>query len=89
MSYLRKPDGEKRGKSCGDSEETTPKRKYHPQMPASPVFTPLEEGEDRASHDKHVKILQQECRNATPSKQVSYYDNDNAIAIITHTCIAK
>ena len=74
MSYLRKPDGEKRGKSCDGNEEKTPKlKKYHRQMPASPVFTPLEEGEDRASHDRHVKILQQECKNATPSKQVSLF----------------
>ena len=71
MAYLRKPDDEKRGKFNDDNEVSIPKqRKYHRKMPASQVFTPLEE-EDRAAQDRHVKILQQECSNATPSKQVS------------------
>jgi len=71
MSYLRKPDGQKCGKSCS-SEEMAPKiKKQHHQMPASPAFMPLEDREDRASHDRHVKALQQECKNAKPSKQVS------------------
>ena len=72
MSYLRKPDGQKRGKFCSSSEDSTPKlKKKHYLMPTSPAFMPLEEGEDRASHDRHIKALQQECRNVKPSKQVS------------------
>ena len=71
MAYLRKPDGQKRGK-CDSTNPETPtklKKPYH-QMPASPVI-PLEDGEDRASHDKHIKTLQQECKNNPPCKQVS------------------
>ena len=68
MAYLRKPDGQKQGKF---SEETTPKTKQqHHQMPASPSFMSLEQGEDRASHDRHTKALQQECKNVHPNKQV-------------------
>ena len=49
MSYLRKPDGQKCGKFCSSSEDSTPKlKKKHHLMPTSPAFMPLEEGEGRA-----------------------------------------
>ena len=74
MSYLRKPDGEKRGKSCDGNEEKTPKlKKYHRQMPASPVFIPLEEGEDRASHDRHVKIYNKSVKMLHPVNKLVYF----------------
>ena len=72
MAYLRKPDGLKRGKPTSN-EETTPKlKKPHYQMPATSYVIPLEQGEDKASHDRHVKALQQECKTSRPNKQVRY-----------------
>ena len=71
MAYLRKPDGEKRRK-CHSSEDVAaqkPKQQHH-LMPASPDFTPLEQGEDRASYERHMRTLQQECKNIHPDKQV-------------------
>ena len=43
----------------------------HRQMPASPgiIVTP---GEDRSSHNRHLKILKWECRSVRPNKQVHY-----------------
>ena len=71
MAYLRKPGGEKRGKCHSSEEDTTQKsKKQHHVMPASPSFTPLEQGEDKASYERHMKNLQQECKNVHPDKQV-------------------
>ena len=71
MSYLRKPDGEKRGKCRSTEEAATQKLKQqHHLMPASPSFSPLEQGEDKASYERHMRNLQQECKNVHPDKQV-------------------
>jgi hypothetical protein len=66
MAYLRKPDGEKRGKG---KATPTPSKPAPPLMPSSPVV--LEPpGEDRASHERHLKCLKRECKMVHPNKQV-------------------
>ena len=66
MAYLRKPDGHKRGK--GNSTPTSSK----PAQPLMPSFSVVLEppGEDRASHERHLKCLKRECRLLHPNKQV-------------------
>lgn len=67
MAYLRKPDGQKRGKP------TIPrvmKQKY--QMPTFPTFIPSP-GEDRTTHDGFINALHQECKSVHPRKQVCYH----------------
>ena len=67
MAYLRKPDGQKRGKP------TIPrvmKQKY--QMPTFPTFIPSP-GEDRTTHDGFINALQLECKSVQPRKQVCYH----------------
>ena len=54
MAYLRKPDDEKRGKGKATSIPSKP------APPSTPVV--LEPpGEDKASHEKHLKCLKWEC----------------------------
>lgn len=66
MAYLRKPDGEKRGK---EKPGSTPSKSARLQMPTSPPVTVVN-SEDRASHDRHVKTLQRECRSIRQNKLV-------------------
>lgn len=70
MAYLRKPDGLKRGKEAasGTKAEAKPVRLQMPALIPSAVLLPL--GEDKASHSRHLKLLQQECKNIHPNKQV-------------------
>ena len=68
MAYLRKPDGQKRGKE--NSIHTPPSKSACPKMPASPCVV-LVNSEDRAAHDRHVKALQRECRGFRQNKQVT------------------
>ena len=73
MAYLRKPDGQKRGKPL------TPrimKQKY--QMPNFPASIPSP-GEDRATHDGFINALHHECKSVHPRKQV--YIARNVICI--------
>ena len=39
------------------------------QMPTL-LSIPLADGEDEASHDRHVKMLKSECKKVNPSKMV-------------------
>ena len=71
MAYLRKPDGEKRGKE--KKSDSTPSKVAHLQMPTSPPVT-VASSEDRASHDRHVKALQRECRSIRQNKLVCIMD---------------
>lgn len=67
MAYLRKPDGQKRGKPRITLTPPTPVR---PLMPSSPVVL-VSPGEDRPSHERHLKLLKRECKNVHPNKQVT------------------
>lgn len=64
MAYLRKPNGQKRGKPA---MPRIMKQKY--QMPNFPPFIPSP-GEDRTSHDGFVNTLQDEYKTVYPRKQV-------------------
>ena len=74
MAYLRKPIGQKRGKESKDGAtlEKPPKAPIQPQMPSPPVAFAAPCAEDKASHERHIKMLQRECRNIHPNKQVTY-----------------
>lgn len=65
MAYLRKPDGQKRGKSATPK----PQAPVHHLMPSSPAVV-IPPTEDKASHERHIKYLKRECRNVRPNKQV-------------------
>ena len=65
LDYIRKPDGQKRGK--GNSRKGTTQKKTFPVFPASKA-TPID---DRAAHERHVKKLAQEFKHGRPNKEVS------------------
>ena len=60
MAYLRKPKGQKRGNpgTC-PPKQVTPK----PKMPDLPPIPFIPTGEDKASCDRHLKFLGEECAN--------------------------
>jgi len=69
MAYLRKPDGQKRGKAQMHVTSSTP---VQPLMPTSPVVTvPL--SEDRASHERHLKCLKRESKSVRTFAPTSRY----------------
>ena len=45
---------------------------YKPKARQMPTLLgiPLADGEDEASHDRHVKVLKSECKKVNPSKMV-------------------
>lgn len=58
---------------CDDGEQESlvkkPRKEFkqYPQLPTAPLFPP---GEDRASYQRHLKMLQQEERKVSPDKRV-------------------
>lgn len=71
MNYRRKPTDRKRGKPRQSTCSTAYKPKAL-QMPSSSTVQDniSSQGEDQASHDKHVKLLKQECKKVNPSRIV-------------------
>lgn len=51
-------------------------------MPSSPAVV-VPPSEDRASHERHLKCLKQECRNVRPNKLVAIHILYSSILIIT------
>ena len=79
MSYLRKPEGEKRGTPRRDTDDyltTTKARKTvpdpKPMMPSSQVTDAIimPVGEDNESLKKHYKRMTKEMKNANPNSQI-------------------
>ena len=67
LNYRRKPTNCKRGKQ----QRTEPYKLKSLQMPTSMLMqeaAAASSGEDQASHDKHVKLLKQECKKVNPNK---------------------
>ena len=68
MAYLRKPDGQKRGKG-NPSPVAAVQRK--PLMPLCQSLSPVAlVCEDKASHERHLKALKKEYKSLHPNKQV-------------------
>ena len=79
MKYLRnaKPRTTKKAKSepedmSGTDEEPQAKkpRKEFKQFPRSPAAPLIPSGEDKASHERHLKVLKLEERKVTPNKKI-------------------
>ena len=69
MAYLRKPDGQKRGKGKGTPSPVAVQRK--PLMPLCQSLSPVAlVCEDKASHEQHLKALKKEYKFLHPNKQV-------------------
>ena len=69
MAYFRKPEDKKRGNPSSKRTGSTsaPPR---PKMPSLPPLPYMPTGEDQASHDRHLKFLNDECTKLRPNKQV-------------------
>ena len=62
MKYLRGTSGRPRKQPSESASTSTPKRTKEPQaFPASQAVPMIPEGEDRLSHDRHLRILKAEC----------------------------
>ena len=70
MAYLWKPDRQKRGKISEEAPQRHLNNYAIKCQHRAPAFMPLDKGEDRASYDRHMKALQQKCKNIHPDKQV-------------------
>ena len=69
MAYLRKPDGMKRGSST--KENRSPITRVKTVMPDTPpAVCTLPIGEDAASQQRHLKVLQSELKKVNPNRQV-------------------
>ena len=68
MAYLRKSDGMKRGNP--DKENKATPLQVKAKMPASPVAPVLPIGKDKASQDRHLKMLQGEMKKVNPNKKI-------------------
>ena len=68
MAYLRKPDGQKRGKEKIVTD-SPPKLAEKTIMPTI-HHQPSNNTEDKASHDRHIKYIQRECKSSRPKKKV-------------------
>ena len=66
MNYKRKPTDSKRGSKRVLDQPYKPKARQMPTL----LGIPLADGEDEASHDRHVKTLKSECKKVNPSKMV-------------------
>ena len=73
MAYFRKPEGQKRG----NPGMHPPKLK----MPDVPPLSFMPTGEDKASYDRHLKFLDEECTKLRPNKQVIHSFILNWLAI--------
>lgn len=69
MAYLRKPDGQKRGKA---QMHVTPSTPVRPLMPSSPVVT-VRLSEHRASHERHLKCLKRDSESVRTFAPTSRY----------------
>ena len=84
MAYFRKPEGQKRGNSGKrPPKQVTPKPKM-PDLPPIP-FMPI--GEDKASYDRHLKFLGEECTKLRPNKQVIHFSCLHKIGCISNIII--
>ena len=63
MKYLRGTSGRPRKQPSESASTSTskPKPKEPHIFPASPAVPMIPEGEDRQSHDRHLRILKAEC----------------------------
>ena len=61
MKYLRGTSGRPRKQHSESASTSTPKHKEPQVFPASPTVPMIPEGEDRQSHDRHLRILKAEC----------------------------
>ena len=66
MNYKRKPTDSKRGSKRVLDQPYKPKVRQMPTL----LGIPLADGEDEASHDRHIKMLKSECKKVNPSKMV-------------------
>ena len=73
MKCLRGTSGRKRDLQGAEaSADGTPKKKKSQhQYPDSPVPPPVPHGEDRASHDRHVRMLAAEYRKLHPNPKIT------------------
>ena len=70
MAYLRKPDNQKRGNS--KKEKRNPASPQKVIMPSASSDVPiLPVGEDDASQQRHLKLLQTEMKKVNPNKQIT------------------
>ena len=68
MSYLRRPEGKKRGNPCKESKKTIQFAKS--VMPVIPDAPLLPTGEDEASQQRHLRMLKSEMKKVNPNKQI-------------------
>ena len=70
MAYLRKPDDQKRGNPKKEKRNPAPPQKVI--MPSASSDVPiLPVGEDDASQQRHLKLLQTEMKKVNPNKQIT------------------
>ena len=68
MAYLRKPEDKKRGNP--DKEKRTPAPPQKAVKPSTGVVPMLPTGEDDASQQRHLKLLQAEMKKVNPNKHI-------------------